>query len=1408
MTSLFIKILNLSISAGMLILLVFVLRFILKRTSRRATCLLWVVVGLRLVIPFSFESSLSIMPSGDFVKLETAPEAVEVAYTGNENIIGGQSHKITLYTTTTDDNSEIDYNIDSSQNTDLESGKNNLEYYAEQGIVEQNNIEQNNIEQKDNIKNSIEQAYTEQNNDVRIALPTQMPNDTVKTQSNNNDNVQRNGTDNSTSEDYYVSTSNNIFGYPAKHFWGVIAYLWLFGVVAIMGYALVGYIHMKQITAASMKLEDLILSESVVSRFKIKLENVYICDRLDTAFIFGIIHPRIYLPSNLDETQIENVIAHEHVHIMRRDYIWKLIGFLMLAVYWFNPLVWLAYAFLCRDIEFACDEQVISGMNTDEVKRYSETLLYCSTNMHFMYGCPLAFGEIAVKDRVKAALNYKKPLFWVILLVFVLLITAGIFFFAKPKTKITEDIKDNNGVLSVNYFDGVLVGVFDDFTKDLSEDRSVINLSEETINYIVEVKEDLSGRLKNGAEIMVQKKYDKEMLEAAPYQLKIGDSVRVEYDNNTDSSEAVIKAESIYLIEEKYDEDSLEKVKLDQSEVKDTYTTACGVKYYELKDGSYFYDGYTYKYKKILTGRWPGAAHDMTMIYLCNKDDLTFESAYWSMISSNSNDFFSVLEARCVCRVIPDIDPSLNSEIEEEYEAGDDKYYKLKNGMYRWSDYIYKYKIEVEVPIAESDQKSVWVYLSNKEELSLREVQRSNALSAVKYHFTPDVAKFVDCLVDGESTLRKIKVDPDELEETFSSSIVTAYYKLKDGRYKFSGYFFDDRYEISGTVPDVANDNSFYDGYRGKEVKFVYLSNIGEISFERAWKDFSSTKTEEKIPWSDAHMVDFIVLGDEDEDELMQTLKTGQNDRSVYELLNTMSMKYRYSVVHDFDFIYVMPNGTEFGTEFGYTAGMDFREYCKLWNDFDGIIHDEGLTKPWRETKESTNGYLVLATNNGYEDSRYGYKIFIKDEYIHLFSVDKSKEESMGEIDYRSPYQMRSSYNPQTDEYMWSARLKDGYQPNMYSIRRILFNKDMYDIYVQNCDYENYITAPGIYYYNRGYCIDLDGDGEREKLFIASCGWINQPEPENVEGFVYFQGHYGTDYDTYFGNYPKSLIYINGEPQNEDCRIADEVKLPYEFAITDIDRKDGRYEILLTYSSEHQVGDYFYIWKNGHLSEPKIFNGKILQITYDALAYETAGRLSYYPEVKLTADFHRDGTFSGLGDVSIAGDFGYLRLYSDYITWRMDTDGNIKPVGDIFDIPILYENEKEFMDSLVTTWSIEHWEEVMETDPENLYREIYLKLELDLNVSAEPDASSPKTHMPPGYVVIDKTDAKSKIHIRYMTDGMRAVDEGENAGLSGWLDLADIESYVCDTEAFAKAKEENPYGTVIDALFSNLNHAE
>jgi len=673
MTSLFIKLLNLSISAGMLILLVFVLRFILKRTSRRATCLLWVVVGLRLVIPFSFESSMSIMPFGDFVKLN-ASETTGAIYTGKTYINENQSKISTVYIFPTDDNSEIDYYIDSTQTNDFEKGI--------------NNSENDNFEQSDYIKNSIKQGYIEQNNDVKIALPTQIPSETVKAQSDN-DNVQRNGTDNSTSEDYYVSTSNNIFGYPAKYFWGVIAYLWLFGVVAIMGYALVGYIHMKQITAASMKLEDLILSESVVSRFKIKLENVYVCDRLDTAFIFGIIHPRIYLPSNLDETQIENVIAHEHVHIMRRDYIWKLIGFLMLAVYWFNPLVWLAYAFLCRDIEFACDEQVISGMNTDEVKRYSETLLYCSTNLHFMYGCPIAFGEIAVKDRVKAALNYKKPLFWVILLVFVLLVSVGIIFFIKP-------------------------------------------------------------------------------------------------EGTTDENE---------------------------------------------------------------------------------------ESGLVSLVSTGDNN-------------------------SEGYD-----------------------------------------------------------------------------IVTSKDTTDKAGEDVVVLRTTV-------------------------------------------------------LNTYCEIT-------------------------------------------------SAKELMETISDKFKYGFTYEFDYTYVVPDGTEFGEKFRYSSGRTFIDYVKKWPDLSRIECDPDMIAFLKDTRESKNGYLIVSTNDEYEgDEETGYRLYIKDGYIHVFSD-----------------------NGQVEKYMWSYKFKDGFKPNMYNFRRMLFDSKMYETYVQHCNYEK-ISGTGIYNVNRGYLIDLDGDGQDERLFVAACGWINYPEPENKEDMV------------------------------------------------------------------------------------------------------------------------------------------------------------------------------------------------------------------------------------------------------------------------------------------------------------------
>ena len=172
----------------------------------------------------------------------------------------------------------------------------------------------------------------------------------------------------------FLNALPNRLGFQTKHFWDIMAYIWLLGFVVISGYAVIGYIQMKRITAEAIPYRDG------------GAENIFICDRIDTAFIFGIVKPRIYLPVNLQGKQLENVIAHENVHLIRYDHIRKIIGFMLLMVYWFNPLIWLAYAFFCKDIEFACDEQV-TGLN----------LIYMFSNMQVYHiGIKFFLGIIVV----------------------------------------------------------------------------------------------------------------------------------------------------------------------------------------------------------------------------------------------------------------------------------------------------------------------------------------------------------------------------------------------------------------------------------------------------------------------------------------------------------------------------------------------------------------------------------------------------------------------------------------------------------------------------------------------------------------------------------------------------------------------------------------------------------------------------------------------------------------------------------------------------------------------------------------------------------------------------------------------------------------------------------------------------
>lgn len=313
MAAVFLKLLNLSISASWLVLAVLVLRLVSKRSPKWMNVLLWGIVALRLVLPFSVESALSLIPSA-----ETVSPAV-VQFDPAPTITSGVSI------------------IDNAVNPALS------EHFA--------------------------------------AAPTMSVNP------------------------LYV--------------WTYLAgWVWLIGLGAMLLYALVSYLRLRRRVSVSLCVR----------------ENIYLCDAISSPFILGVVKPRIYLPSTLDEVQQQNVLSHERAHLTRRDHWWKPLGFALLAVYWFNPVLWLAYALLCRDIELACDERVIRTMDESAVKTYSTVLLACSMPRKAAITCPLAFGEVGVKERVKNALHYKKPAFWVVAASVAVCVVVAVCFLTNPPT--------------------------------------------------------------------------------------------------------------------------------------------------------------------------------------------------------------------------------------------------------------------------------------------------------------------------------------------------------------------------------------------------------------------------------------------------------------------------------------------------------------------------------------------------------------------------------------------------------------------------------------------------------------------------------------------------------------------------------------------------------------------------------------------------------------------------------------------------------------------------------------------------------------------------------------------------------------------------------------------------------------
>lgn len=230
-----------------------------------------------------------------------------------------------------------------------------------------------------------------------------------------------------------IQSSNTVASGDAvgAHLLYIASIVWIVGVCLMLIYAIFSYIRLYRLTRESIKTDD-----------------CYLCDRISSPFILGIFRPRIILPFDISEDDKPYVLAHERAHLKRRDHLWKPLGYLLLSVYWFNPLLWIAYILLCRDIELACDERVIKELGYDCKKPYANALINAAAPKRLITACPVAFGETSVKARVKNILSYKKPAFWIIIIAVILSIVVAVCFLTNPADKSGDTATPDSSVKS------------------------------------------------------------------------------------------------------------------------------------------------------------------------------------------------------------------------------------------------------------------------------------------------------------------------------------------------------------------------------------------------------------------------------------------------------------------------------------------------------------------------------------------------------------------------------------------------------------------------------------------------------------------------------------------------------------------------------------------------------------------------------------------------------------------------------------------------------------------------------------------------------------------------------------------------------------------------------------------------
>lgn len=528
MVELFLKILNMSISAGWLVLAILLLRLALKKAPKWVSVLLWGFVAIRLICPFSFESVFSLIPSAETVHPDIMLDPTPEIYTGIPAL-----------------NSMINPIV--------------TEAFAPEGLVSMNPLQ--------------------------LWIP-------------------------------------------------LAAIGWIIGVAAMLIYTAVSYCLLKRRVATAIALKSNILQS----------ENV------DSPFVLGIIRPKIYLPFRIDEHTLEYVIAHERSHIRRKDHWWKPFGFLLLAIHWFNPLMWIGYSLLCRDIELACDEKVIKEMDHEKRANYTQALVACSINRRSIAACPLAFGEVGVKDRVKSVMNYRKPAFWIIIASVAVCLAVVVCFLTNPISNTLGRIENHN-------FDAVTYKNTAAFVSDGKTQHYIGAVDREVIGQLYKLR--ISRKEVSPDRSEERDRSNTLILNLPPHEMGqlmtsyVGGTF---FHFNDDFSEVWVddhvKPTLTYKVLDSEKAQSIYQEFVDMTGSADQVPEAIErftsdfATYYKNADGTWQKDGRVYKYRLEITGRMPRASVESTFVYLSNLKNISFERAYMAAgLSSQLSSYFAPEEA-------------------------------------------------------------------------------------------------------------------------------------------------------------------------------------------------------------------------------------------------------------------------------------------------------------------------------------------------------------------------------------------------------------------------------------------------------------------------------------------------------------------------------------------------------------------------------------------------------------------------------------------------------------------------------------------------------------------------------------------------------------------------------------------